>query len=158
MNILDIIGQDIALTRRGKNYFGLCPFHMEQTPSLSVSPEKNLYYCFGCGRGGDAISYLMRARGLSFRGAATITGKHLHTPPPPPQSAPTVLYSYLAEQYEIAIEELQMIQWAERSMAKIPELYTAQERMEWAIAAVRVYQLSDVLDQLFDKVKMAIYA
>ena len=56
-DIVDVISQYVRLTRRGSSYFGLCPFHNEKTPSFSVTPSKQMYYCFGCGAGGNAVSY-----------------------------------------------------------------------------------------------------
>lgn len=65
-NIVDVIDQFVALTKRGKNYFGYCPFHDERTPSFSVSPEKKIYKCFSCGRAGNVFSFFMEKDGLSF--------------------------------------------------------------------------------------------
>ena len=65
-NILDVISSYVTLTRRGANYFGLCPFHGEKTPSFSVSAQKQMYYCFGCGAGGNVISFLMEYENFSF--------------------------------------------------------------------------------------------
>lgn len=69
-NIVDIISEYVQLKKQGRNYFGLCPFHGENTPSFSVSMDKQIYHCFGCGAGGDAFSFLMEIEGLSFREAA----------------------------------------------------------------------------------------
>lgn len=65
-NIVDIVGEDVRLTKRGNNYFGLCPFHDENTPSFSVSEEKQMFYCFGCKEGGNVISFLMKHKGFTF--------------------------------------------------------------------------------------------
>ena len=54
-DIVDVISGYVKLTRRGSSYFGLCPFHNEKSPSFSVSPGKQMYYCFGCGAGGNEI-------------------------------------------------------------------------------------------------------
>ena len=54
--IEDVVGQYVALTRRGNNLFGLCPFHSEKTPSFHVYPDTQSFYCFGCGAGGDVIT------------------------------------------------------------------------------------------------------
>ena len=51
-DIVDVVSQYVKLTRKGSSYFGLCPFHNEKTPSFSVTPGKQMYYCFGCGAGG----------------------------------------------------------------------------------------------------------
>jgi len=64
--ISDVISSYVHLTRKGNNLWGLCPFHNEKTPSFSVSPDKQIYYCFGCGKGGGVISFLMEAENLPF--------------------------------------------------------------------------------------------
>lgn len=64
--IEDVVGQYVNLKRSGSNLFGLCPFHGEKTPSFSVSPEKGMYYCFGCHKGGSAINFIMEIEGLSY--------------------------------------------------------------------------------------------
>ena len=58
--------QGIVLRRRGRTYFGLCPFHQEQTASFAVSREAGLYHCFGCGAGGDVIRFVERTQQVSF--------------------------------------------------------------------------------------------
>lgn len=64
--IEDVVGGYVALTRRGGNLFGLCPFHNEKTPSFSVAPDKQMYYCFGCGKGGGVVNFIMEAENLSY--------------------------------------------------------------------------------------------
>jgi DNA primase len=66
IDILDIVGSFVKLKRRGANYLGLCPFHNEKTPSFTVSPTKEIYKCFGCGRSGNAIGFLMEHEKYSF--------------------------------------------------------------------------------------------
>jgi DNA primase len=68
--IVDIISEVVHLKKSGKNFLGLCPFHSEKTPSFSVSPQKQIFYCFGCGVGGNIFSFLMKHNGLSFPEAA----------------------------------------------------------------------------------------
>jgi DNA primase len=65
-NIVELIGSFVALKKIGQNFQGLCPFHDEKTPSLSVSPEKKIFRCFGCGASGNAITFLRRHKNLSF--------------------------------------------------------------------------------------------
>ncbi|MCF6137953.1 DNA primase [Pseudalkalibacillus berkeleyi] len=65
-DILEIVGEYVQLKKQGRNYFGLCPFHDEKSPSFSVSAEKQIYRCFGCGKGGNVISFLMEIEGFSF--------------------------------------------------------------------------------------------
>ncbi|MEQ9485947.1 DNA primase [Coleofasciculus sp. F4-SAH-05] len=66
VDIVDIVSEQVVLRKRGKEYVGLCPFHGEKTPSFTVSPNKQMYYCFGCGTGGSAIKFLMEAGKQSF--------------------------------------------------------------------------------------------
>jgi len=65
-DITDVVGQYVHLKKSGRNYLGLCPFHAEKTPSFSVQLEQQFYYCFGCGAGGNAISFLMEMEGFTF--------------------------------------------------------------------------------------------
>ncbi|QPA30107.1 DNA primase [Thermaerobacillus caldiproteolyticus] len=70
VDIVDVISDYVQLKKQGRNYFGLCPFHGEKTPSFSVSPEKQIFHCFGCGAGGNVFSFLMDIEGISFIDAA----------------------------------------------------------------------------------------
>ncbi|HON19513.1 MAG TPA: DNA primase, partial [Salinivirgaceae bacterium] len=82
-DIVDVIGDFIALKKRGVNYLGLCPFHNERTPSFTVSPSKGIFKCFGCGKSGNTVGFVMEHEGLSY---------------------PEAL-KYLAKKYNIEIEE-----------------------------------------------------
>src|SRR5690625_8030873 len=64
-NIVEIIGEYVQLKRQGRNYFGLCPFHDESTPSFSVTEEKQIFHCFGCGKGGNVYTFLMEIETFS---------------------------------------------------------------------------------------------
>src|SRR5450631_4786288 len=66
IDIIEIISSFIKLKKRGTNYIGLCPFHNEKTPSFTVSPSKEIYKCFGCGRSGNSISFLMEHEKYSY--------------------------------------------------------------------------------------------
>ncbi|MBT9152141.1 MAG: DNA primase [Firmicutes bacterium] len=68
-DILQVVGEQVRLTKKGRNFWGLCPFHGEKTPSFSVSQEKQMYYCFGCQAGGNALSFLMEHNKMSFHEA-----------------------------------------------------------------------------------------
>jgi DNA primase len=80
-DIYEIISESVALKKTGKNYQGLCPFHTEKTPSFSVNPAKQIFYCFGCGVGGDVIDFLMKKEGMNFpeavRDLARRVGVHI---------------------------------------------------------------------------------
>jgi DNA primase len=66
LDVVEVVGRHVELKRSGANHMGLCPFHSEKSPSFSVNPGKQFYYCFGCGAGGDAIRFLTEHLGLSF--------------------------------------------------------------------------------------------
>ncbi len=83
ISILDVVGEFVNLKRRGTNYLGLCPFHNEKTPSFIVSPAKEIYKCFGCGKSGNAITFLMESEKYSY----------------------TEALKWLAQRYNVEIEE-----------------------------------------------------
>ena len=66
-DIVEVIDKRVALKKTGKNYTACCPFHQEKTPSFSVQPDRQFYYCFGCGAGGNAIGFVMNFDQLDFR-------------------------------------------------------------------------------------------
>ena len=66
-DIVDVISQYVVLKRSGRNYFGLCPFHREKSPSFSVSPDKQIFHCFGCGVGGNVFHFLSKIEGIDFK-------------------------------------------------------------------------------------------
>jgi DNA primase len=74
-DIIDVISEYVQLKKSGQNWKGLCPFHSEKTPSFTVSPTKQIYYCFGCSSGGDVFSFLMKYDNLSFQEALNILAK-----------------------------------------------------------------------------------
>ncbi len=73
--IEDVVGQYVALTRRGGNLFGLCPFHSEKTASFSVAPDKGIYYCFGCHKGGGPVNFIMEIENLDYPDAVRFLAK-----------------------------------------------------------------------------------
>ncbi len=75
--IEDVVGQYVALRRSGSNMFGLCPFHGEKTASFSVAPDKGMYYCFGCHKGGGSINFMMELEGLSYPDAVRALAKRV---------------------------------------------------------------------------------
>lgn len=76
-NIVDIVSEHVVLKKAGRNFLGLCPFHAEKTPSFTVSPEKQIFYCFGCHTGGNLFSFIMQREGLSFPDAVRMmAGKY----------------------------------------------------------------------------------
>ena len=86
VDIVDVVGEFVSLKRRGANFLGLCPFHNEKTPSFTVSPTKGIYKCFGCGKGGNSVNFIMEHEGLDYVGAL----------------------KFLAKKYNIEIEEKEL--------------------------------------------------
>jgi len=104
-DIVEIIGQHVQLKKRGQNYVGLCPFHSERSPSFTVNQDKQIYHCFGCGRGGDVFTFWMEYHNLTF-----------------PQSLRD-----LAERYNIDLPQYRDVA-AERERAELKEqLFTINE-------------------------------
>lgn len=88
LDIVDVVGDFVSLKKRGTNFTGLCPFHNEKTPSFAVSPAKGIYKCFGCGKGGNAVDFVMEIESMSYVEALR----------------------YLADKYNIEVEEAQQSQ------------------------------------------------
>ncbi len=74
-DIVDVISEAVILKKSGRNFFGLCPFHSEKTPSFSVNPDKQIFHCFGCSAGGNALSFTMKYHGISFLEAARMLAR-----------------------------------------------------------------------------------
>ncbi len=72
IDVVALVGELVALRRTGRNHVGLCPFHQEKTPSFSVNPEKGVFHCFGCGKGGDVFTFVMETQGVGFLDAVRI--------------------------------------------------------------------------------------
>ena len=82
-NIVEVVSSYVRLSKKsGSNLFGLCPFHSEKTPSFSVSPDKQIYHCFGCGKGGGVINFIMEIENLSFPEAVEFLARRVNMPVP----------------------------------------------------------------------------
>ena len=77
IDIVDIVGQHVSLTRAGQNLKGLCPFHQEKSASFTVSPSRQIFHCFGCGAGGNVFTFLTRITGASFPETVRDLGRKL---------------------------------------------------------------------------------
>lgn len=80
--MVEIVSGYVALKKSGQNFSGLCPFHHEKSPSFTVSPEKQLFHCFGCGAGGNLFTFLMKMEGVTFPEAVRLLGKRIGLAPP----------------------------------------------------------------------------
>ena len=81
-DIVDVVSSYVELKRKGTNYFGLCPFHSEKTPSFSVAPDKQMYHCFGCKKGGGVFSFIMEIENLTFPEAVEFLARRAGMPLP----------------------------------------------------------------------------
>ena len=81
-DIVDVVGSYVPLTKKGANYWACCPFHNEKTPSFSVSPDKQMCYCFGCKKGGGVINFVMEIENLSYPDAVRFLAKRANIPVP----------------------------------------------------------------------------
>ncbi len=86
-DLVAVVSEYVSLRRAGKDYLGLCPFHQEKTPSFHVSPERQLFYCFGCHTGGDVFAFLMKKEGLDFAGAVAELARRAGIPLPDTNTA-----------------------------------------------------------------------
>jgi DNA primase len=117
VNIVDVIDGRVKLKKAGKNYSGLCPFHQEKSPSFSVSPDKQFYYCFGCGAGGNAIGFLMEYERLEFPQAVEEVAKMVGVDVPKDESIKNRRPEHKA-QYQILEEANDFFQLQLRSHAQ----------------------------------------
>lgn len=82
ISLVDLVSEKVKITKRGREYLGLCPFHQEKTPSFTVNESRGFYHCFGCGAHGDIIGFLMQAEGLSFMEAVQKLAQRVNLPIP----------------------------------------------------------------------------
>ena len=80
VDIVDVVGEHVVLKKKGKEYVGICPFHDDSKPSMSVIPGKQFYYCFSCGAGGNAIKFLMEFQRQSFSDVVLELAKKYQVP------------------------------------------------------------------------------
>ncbi|MGA7304560.1 MAG: DNA primase [Rhodothermales bacterium] len=99
VDIVDVVSDYVALKKRGTNFFGLCPFHSEKTPSFSVNPERGIYKCFGCGKGGNVFSFLREIEKLDFVEAVRVLAERAGVTLPAPSSADTQASSVVDSLY-----------------------------------------------------------
>ena len=76
-DIVDLVSESVRLTKKGNSYWGCCPFHSEKTPSFHVVPDRQMYKCFGCGKGGGAINYVMELENLPFKDAVAVLAQRV---------------------------------------------------------------------------------
>jgi DNA primase len=154
MDLLRLAEQNVSLfhvsNHNGGEYAGPCP-GCGGRDRFRVWPEQDRYWCRRCGKQGDTIQYLRDFRGLTFREAARLVGKQLG--PYQPKPAEDILWRYLEEQYEAIRQELNLVEWASVSIPKNLEIYSYEERLQWAVAAVRLAEWYAQVETLWRKVE-----
>jgi DNA primase len=106
-DIVDVISAYIPLRKRGRNFLGLCPFHNEKTPSFSVSPDRQIYHCFGCGKGGNVFSFLMEYEKSSFIDVVTSLAEKYGVALPRYEEKPDAITERLLYAHKVAVEYYQ---------------------------------------------------
>ncbi len=110
LDLVDVIGSQVSLKKAGKEYHALCPFHGEKTPSFTLSPQKQFYYCFGCHAKGDAITFTMQYFKLTFREAVEKLAHSVGLTPPSHTNAPVIdrdLYKFMRDYTIVCKQDLQ---------------------------------------------------
>ena len=100
-DIVELISSYLPLKKAGRNFKATCPFHSEKTPSFIVSPEKQIYHCFGCGEGGNALSFLLKYERLNFKEAIETLAKRAGVTIHFEEKGPDKEKAYISELYRI---------------------------------------------------------
>ncbi|MCK5734206.1 MAG: DNA primase, partial [Candidatus Latescibacteria bacterium] len=121
INIADVVSDYVALKKKGQNYFGLCPFHVEKTPSFSVNVEKQIFHCFGCGAGGNVFTFLRDVEKISFVEAVRLVAQKAGVPLPEERSGTRSgeVSDELYRANELAQKYFQHLLWKDASGEKV---------------------------------------
>ena len=153
--IVDIISQYVHLTRKGRNYFGLCPFHNEKSPSFSVSPDRQIFHCFGCGVGGNVYTFLMKIEGITFREALEQLAEKANIQLPTLEnSADTAREELKAKVYKVNEFTAEFYhQNLYKPVAKIAQEYVKKRRMNNETLEAYKIGYSGKFDELYKALK-----
>ena len=152
-DIVDVVSQFVDLKQRGPNYFGLCPFHSEKTPSFSVAPAKQIYYCFGCHSGGNVFSFMMDYQKIPFPDAVQILAERYNIPIKIEKGEGTSeLFTSLYQLHEIAVKLYQKNLFSEDGQ-KALEYLKARNLKEDIIKQFKIGLAFNAWDQLVKQCK-----
>jgi DNA primase len=131
-DIVDVISQYVTLKRSGRNYFGICPFHREKSPSFSVSPDRQYFHCFGCHKGGDVFTFVSEIEKLSFRETIEFLAERGHITLPATQDEGFNEKQYLKDRmYKINLETtLFFHERLYQPLAKIAQNYVKERKLD----------------------------
>jgi DNA primase len=122
-DIYDVVAQYVDLKKRGRNFFGLCPFHSEKTPSFSVAPDKQIYHCFGCGAGGNVFSFIVEHEKISFIEAVKELGHKYGIQVDYQSGSSNKIFSSLYELHDIAVKLYHNILFSEKGKVALEYLH-----------------------------------
>ena len=152
-DIVDVVSQFVDLKQRGPNYFGLCPFHSEKTPSFSVAPAKQIYYCFGCHSGGNVFSFMMDYQKIPFPDAVQVLAERYNIPIKIEKGEGTSeLFTSLYQLHEIAVKLYQNNLFSEDGQ-KALEYLKARNLKEDIIKQFKIGLAFNAWDQLVKQCK-----
>ena len=154
-DVVDIISQYVHLTRKGRNYFGLCPFHNEKSPSFSVSPDRQIFHCFGCGVGGNVYTFLMKIEGITFKESLEQLAERANIQLPTLQSnADTAKEELKAKVYKVNEFAAEFYhQNLYKPTAKIAQEYVKQRKMNRETLESYRIGFSGKFDELYKALK-----
>lgn len=154
-DIVDIISQYVRLKRSGRNYFGLCPFHNEKSPSFSVSPDKQIFHCFGCGVGGNVFTFLTKIEGINFIEAVQMLAERANIQLPTLEnsgdSVKELLKSKVYKVNEFAAEYYHQNLYKPES--KIAQEYIKKRKLSNETLKAFKIGFSDKFDELYKELK-----
>ena len=154
-DIVDVISQYVTLKRSGRNFFGLCPFHKEKSPSFSVSPDRQYFHCFGCHKGGDVFTFISEIERISFKEALEFLAERAHVELPVVENPEFNKTQYLKDRmYKINAEAT--IFYHERlyqPLAKIAQDYVKKRKLDNATLKAFKIGYSGEFNELYKLLK-----
>jgi len=154
-DIIDVISQYVTLKRSGRNYFGICPFHREKSPSFSVSPDRQYFHCFGCNKGGDVFTFISEIEKLSFKETVEFLAERGHVTLPAEQDDGFNEKQYLKDRmYKINLETtLFFHERLYQPLAKIAQNYVKERKLDNATLKAFKIGYSGEYNELYKHLK-----
>lgn len=155
-DIVEVISQYVVLKRSGRNYFGLCPFHNEKSPSFSVSPDRQYFHCFGCHKGGDVFTFISEIEKVSFKESVEILAERARIQLPTIENEGFNAKQYLKDRmFKINLEAaLFYHERLYKSLAKIAQDYVKQRKMDNATLKAFKIGYSGEYNELYKMLKV----
>lgn len=153
-DIVDLINRYVPLKAKGANYMGLCPFHSEKTPSFSVSPSKQIFHCFGCGKGGNAFKFLMEIEQFSFPEAVRFLAKETGVTIPETHRSPEERAKQLQRDRYYTVNQMAVDFYAQNLLGKkSPECLSYLKNREVSLETIKTFQLGVCVPEQWDALR-----